>query len=391
MKSPYIGSLTPNEVVTGDFLVLSKEIRRNRSGEPYLVLQLADRTGDMEAKMWDNAVEVMDAFGRDDFVRVKGELQLHQKRTQFTVHKLRRLEEHEIDPADFLACSERDPEEMFAELRAIIGGVGHPHLRALLDSVFSDAQITARYKIAPAAKSIHHACRGGLLEHVLSLCGLCRLTAAHYRDIDLDLLLTGAILHDVGKIEELSFTRSFGYSADGQLLGHIVIGLRLAGAKMDQIAGFPPKLRTLIEHMIISHHGELEFGSPKVPLFAEALLLHHLDNLDSRMDAMRGALKREQIVDGEFTGWVAPLERILLRKDRYLEAPATPAPSVSASLDAQAESSTATASPHPAPGLPERPAGAEERPRGKEKPPANKPAPITSFGEKLQAVLGLEK
>jgi 3'-5' exoribonuclease len=404
MKSPYIGSLTPNEVVTGEFLVLSKEIRRNRTGEPYLVLQLGDRTGDMEAKMWDNAAEVIDAFGRDDFVRVKGVLQFHQNRTQFTVHKLRRLEENEIDPADFLPCSERDPEEMFLELRAIIAGLTDPHLRALLDSIFSDAQLTAAYKIAPAAKTIHHACRSGLLEHVLSLCCLCRLLASHYKGVDIDLLLAGAILHDIGKIEELSYARSFGYSAEGQLLGHIVIGLRLVGAKMDQIPEFPPKLRTLVEHLIISHHGELEFGSPKIPLFTEALLLHHLDNLDSRMDAMRNALKREQVLDSEFTGWVAPLERILLRKDRYLrEAPRAPdraAPSgadsapapVAPERDGEQREQTAAAGPaHPAPGQPARPSGREEHPRTNEKPPANKPAPITSFGEKLQAVLRREE
>ena len=391
MKSPYIGSLTPNEVVTGQFLVLSKEIRQKRTGEPYLTLHLGDRTGDMEAKMWDNVAEVMDTFDRDDFVKVKGLMQLYQNRTQFTVHKLRRLEEHEVDPADYFPCSDRDPEEMFRELQGIIAGLGNPHLRALLQVVFSETRLATLYKIAPAAKSIHHACRGGLLEHVLSLCELCRLTASHYKNIDKDLLIAGAILHDIGKVEELSYGRSFGYSADGQLLGHIVIGLRLVGAKLDQVSGFPPKLRTLVEHMIISHHGELEFGSPKVPIFPEALLLHHLDNLDSKMDAMRSALNRDQLMDAEFTGWVAPLERILLRKDRYLREaqppvapPSTPAETDLKPVPAPAAAGPESATPQPiqqrAPGQP-----------SSEKRPENKPVPTTLFGEKLQAVLGLEK
>lgn len=388
MKSPYIGNLAPNEVVTGQFLVLSKEIRHKRTGEPYLTLHLADRTGEMEAKMWDNVAEVMETFDRDDFIKVKGLLQLYQNRTQFTVHKVRRLEEHEVDLSDYFPCSERNPEEMFAELQVIIKGLENAHLRALLLAIFADARLATAYKLAPAAKHIHHACRGGLLEHVLSLCALCRMTAGHYKNVDLDLLLAGAILHDIGKLEELSYARSFGYSADGQLLGHIVIGLRMVGAKVDQIPGFPPKLRTLLEHMLISHHGELEFGSPKVPIFPEALLLHHLDNMDSKMDAMRSALKRELSGEGEFTGWVASLERTLLRKERYLreldDAPAPePAPETAAATPSNG-------SPKPAaPGKP-LPVPQQEAPPQHEKKAETRPGATTLFGEKLQAVLKLE-
>lgn len=403
MKSPYIGSLTPNEVVTGQFLVLTKEIRHKRTGEPYLTLHLGDRTGDMEAKMWDNVVEVMDTFDRDDFIKVKGLMQLYQNRTQFTVHKLRRLEEHEVDFTDYFPCSQRDPEEMFRDLQAIIAGMINPHLRALLEAIFADQRVAGLYKVAPAAKSIHHACRGGLLEHVLSLCELCRAAASHYaasnyKDIDLDLLLAGAILHDIGKLEELSYGRSFGYSPDGQLLGHIVIGLRMVGTRMDQIPDFPARLRTLLEHMIISHHGELEFGSPKVPLFPEALLLHHLDNLDSKMDTMRHALNRDAQVETEFTGWVAPLERVLLRKERYLRAAEPSAKPQAAAIDAEAQPRAPGLSDAPdkaalprAPGQPIAPPAREPRPPTGEKRGDNKPAPTTLFGEKLQAVLGLEK
>jgi 3'-5' exoribonuclease len=326
MKSPYIGNLTPNDVITGQFLVLSKEIRQKKTGEPYLCLHLSDRTGEMEAKMWDNVAEVMNTFERDDFIKVKGLVQIYQNRSQFTVHRLRRLADEEVDFADYFPCSDRDPEEMFAELGGIIDNLGNPNLRGLLEAIFSDYRLTRQYKMAPAAKNIHHACRGGLIEHVLSLCTLSRLVASHYQDIDLDLLLAGAILHDIGKVEELSYSRSFGYSAEGQLLGHIVLGLRIVGGACERVPGFPPKLRTLIEHMIISHHGELEFGSPKVPVFPEALLLHHLDNLDSKMDAVRTALKRDRHVEGEFTGWIGALERILLKKERFLEERELPKP-----------------------------------------------------------------
>ncbi|MBV9264668.1 MAG: HDIG domain-containing protein, partial [Acidobacteriaceae bacterium] len=252
MKSPYVGTLTPNEVVTAFFLVLSKEIRQKKTGEPYLSLHLADRTGEIEGKMWDNVAEVMETFERDDFVKVKGMMQVYQSRSQFTIHKLRRLQDHEVDFADFFPCSERNPDEMWAELQGVVAGITNPHLQGLLEAVFADDRIASRYRVAPAAKNIHHACRGGLLEHVLSLCTLCRLTAAHYQTVDLELLLTGAILHDIGKIDELSYVRSFGYSTEGQLLGHIIIGLRIVADKLAHLPDFPAKLRTLIEHMIIS-------------------------------------------------------------------------------------------------------------------------------------------
>jgi 3'-5' exoribonuclease len=369
MKTPFIGDLAPNDVVTAQFLVISKDIRQKKTGEPYLTLHLADRTGELEAKMWDNVAEVMHTFERDDFVKVKGLLQIYQNRSQFTIHKLRRLEDHEVEPDDYFPCSERNPDEMFAELQGIIADLQNAHLRALLNAIFGDTQLAELYKVAPAAKSIHHACRGGLIEHVLSLCTLAKLTAAHYKDIDLDLLLTGVMLHDIGKIEELSSRRSFGYSAEGQLLGHIVMGVKLVGAKLEKIPDFPPKLRSLLEHMIISHHGELQFGSPKVPIFAEALLLHHLDNMDSKMDALKRALKRDQLLEGEFTSWVSPLERVLLKKEKYLE---DKPPAVA---------------PESAPAMPAKSVEHANPPENPKPPEHTKPAQSTFFGDKLRAVL----
>jgi 3'-5' exoribonuclease len=319
MKSPYIGELQPNQVITGVFLVQSKDVRQKRTGEPYLSLVLGDRSGDIDAKMWDNVAEVLDGFDRDDFVRVKGLMQVYQNRPQFTIHKLVRVEEREVDFADFFPCSERSPEEMFAELREIVAGISTPHLRALLTAFMDDESIAVPYRTAPAAKTVHHAFLGGLIEHVLSLCRLAKFTAGHYRDIDLDLLLTGVILHDVGKVRELTYERSFGYSNEGQLLGHIVIALRMIDEKLAQLPGFPEDTRALLAHMIISHHGELAFGSPRVPLFPEALLLHHLDNMDSKMECMRAAIARDRHSTGCWTGYVPPLERTVLKKARYLD------------------------------------------------------------------------
>jgi len=319
MKSPFVTDLRPNQVTTATFLVHLKDVRQKKTGEPYLSLILGDRTGELDAKMWDNVAEVMDTFERDDFVKVKGLLQIFQNRPQLTIHKMVRILDSDVDFADYFPASERDPLEMFAEVRQIISTVGNPHLRALLNACMDDEEIAQRYRLAPAAKSVHHAYLGGLIEHVLSLCHLCRVTAAHYKHVDLDLLLTGAVLHDIGKISELTYDRTFGYTTEGQLLGHIIIGLRMVQEKLARFPDFPPRLRTLVEHMIVSHHGELEFGSPKVPLFAEALLLHHLDNLDSKMECMRNMVAKDRHVEGYWTGYGAALDRSVLKKDKYLD------------------------------------------------------------------------
>jgi 3'-5' exoribonuclease len=318
MKSPYVADLPLNEPFNATFLVHAKEIRQKKSGDPYLSLTLADKTGDIDAKMWDNVADVMDTFERDDFIRIKAILQVFQNRPQLTLHKLQRVDDREIDFADYFPASARDPEQMWAELQGIVAGIGNPHLRALLEAILGEPRVAQAYKIAPAAKAIHHAFLSGLMEHVLSLCGLAKATAAHYANIDLDLLLTGAILHDIGKIDELTYDRGFGYSDEGQLIGHIVMAVRMIEDKVRNMPDFPPKLRCLLEHMILSHHGCLEFGSPKVPLFPEAMLLHQLDNLDSKMECMRSLAEKDSLVEGNWTVYSSALERAVLKKLRYL-------------------------------------------------------------------------
>jgi len=365
MKSPCVRDIEPGKVATGTFLVQSKEVRQKKTGEPYLSLVLGDRTGDLDAKMWDNVAEVMNTFERDDFVRVKGLMQIYNNRPQFTLHTLKRVDDAAIDPADFFPASERDPAEMLAELREIVGSMKNQHLRALLDLFLNDEEIVRRYMRAPAAKVIHHAYLGGLIQHVLSVCGLCRLAASHYPGVDLDLLLAGAVLHDIGKIDELSYERSFGYTSEGQLLGHIAISLRMVEAKLAQLPDFPPRLRTLLEHLILSHHGELEFGSPKVPLFQEALLLHYLDDLDSKMECMRVLVDKDRLVEGDWTSYSPSLERVVLKKLKYL---------------------SGAAAVHESAAPPESAAPAADMPSRKTPPPEPMPS---LFGEKLgQALRG---
>lgn len=327
MKTPTVAELEPRQQVTGLFLVQSKEVRQKKTGEPYLSLTFMDRTGDIDAKMWDNVADVMETFDRDDFVRVKGETLLYQNKLQLTVHRLQKVDERDVDIADFLPASARDAEEMFAELMGIISGMGNPHLRALLEAIFADADVAEAFKKAPAAKSIHHAWLGGLLEHVLSLATLARFASKHYQHIDEDLLMAGVVLHDIGKIYELSYGRSFGYTTEGQLLGHIQMALRLIGDKLPP--AFPPKLRDLLEHMVLSHHGQLEFGSPKLPVFPEALLLHHLDNMDSKMELIRSVLDRDKNPATVWSSYVPALERSVLNKNKYM---APPAPAANANV-----------------------------------------------------------
>ncbi len=370
MKSPFIGELKPDEITTAVFLVQTKEVRQKRTGEPYLSLVLSDRSGEMDGKMWDNVAEVADTFGRDDFIKVKGLMQLYNNRPQFTIHKLRRVEDPEVDFRDFFPASLQDPEAMWNELRSMIAALGNEHLRRLLDAFLDDPAIAAAYRIAPAAKSIHHAFRGGLLEHVLSLAKLAKLVSGHYAAVDFDLLLAGVVLHDIGKIHELTYERAFGYSAEGQLLGHIAIAIRMLADKLRAFPDFPVELRNLVEHMVLSHHGQLEFGSPKIPVFPEALLLHYLDDMDSKMEGMRALIDKDPQAEGYFSAYSPVLGRVALRKTRYLES--RPGGGVRASNPAADEIGAAPVPPNPNP----------------------KPAPAANnsiFGAKLQQALHDER
>src|SRR5271165_2352453 len=317
MKQNFVASLQDGQTVTSHFLVCGKEIRATRDGKSYLRLELGDSTGRVEARMWSGFDAMAATFERDDFVKVQARVENYRNKLQLAVEKIRRADDNEVDPADFFAHSKENVDEMYAKLLEVVASVGNPWLRQLLDSVVQDPEIVPRLKRAPAAKVMHHAFYGGLLEHVLSLCNLCRLALGHYPEANADLLLSGAVLHDVGKLEELSYERSLGYTDEGQLLGHIMIEYELVAKKIDAIEGFPPELKTLLLHILISHHGQYEFGSPKLPMFREALLLHYLDDLDSKMAAIRSALDSDE-GEGNWTAFNGALQRRILRTERFL-------------------------------------------------------------------------
>ncbi|HKF05394.1 MAG TPA: OB-fold nucleic acid binding domain-containing protein [Candidatus Sulfotelmatobacter sp.] len=309
-----------NKVVTSTFVVVTKQIKPKKTGEPYLALTLGDRSGQLEAKMWDNVDEVLDAFEQDDFLKVKGLINKYKQRFQLTIHKLRKLGESEIEFADYLPKTTKDIDELWRTLVNFVSGLQNPHLKGLVQAFMADPEISAAYRNAPAAKTLHHAYIGGLLDHVVSLFRSSDLICRNYPQINRDLLLTGAFLHDIGKIHELTYNRSFTYSTKGQLLGHMVIELEMLQAKLAKLPGFPDELKTLVEHLIISHHGEYEFGSPKLPMFPEALMLHYLDDLDSKMEAMRAHFEREASLDGAWTSYNASLGRPLLNTEKFLKA-----------------------------------------------------------------------
>jgi len=348
MKDFYVrdAAQQENKVITSNFVVATKQIKPKKTGELYLWLTLADKSGHIEARMWDNVSEVLYSFEQNDFVKVKGLINKYNGRFQLTIHKLRKMEEGEVEFADYLPKTTKDVEQLWQRLGEFVASFQNPHLKALLEAFMADPEIAAAYKCAPAAKTLHHAFIGGLLDHVVSLATSCDLMCRNYPQIDRDLLLTGAFLHDVGKIHELSYQRAFSYTTRGQLLGHMIIELEMLQAKIDEVnkraaAPFPPELKTLVEHLIISHHGQYDFGSPKLPMFPEALMLHYLDDLDSKMESMRAHFEREAEGEGEWTTYNGSLARPLLNTKKFLVGK-KPAPAESAPAEPKAAAAAAS-------------------------------------------------
>jgi 3'-5' exoribonuclease len=325
MKTLYVKDLAADQVITGFFLVHEKEIRNTNTGKPYLRMELGDRSGTVEARMWEQFENCAKEVNRDDFVKVQARVEIYRNKPQLSLQQFRLARPAEIDIADYLAHTPFNVEEMYQSLLTDAEGMKNPWLRQLVLKVLCDPQIAARYKRAPAAKVMHHAYIGGLLEHVVGLCGLAKLVAVHYAELDVDLLLTAAMLHDVGKLDELCYERSVAYTIEGQLLGHIVMELETVTKAMDAIEGFPGKLKTVVEHILISHHGQYEFGSPKLPMIREALVFHYLDDMDSKVAAVRAAMAVES-GEENWSAFSGALGRKFLRLDRYLSEAPTEAP-----------------------------------------------------------------
>ena len=318
MKTLFVSDLTTEQAITTFFLVHAKEIRNTKEGKPYLRMELGDRSGTLEARMWTKFELPAHDIARDDFVKVEGRVELYRDKPQLAILQMRKAKPEEIELADYLPHTKEDVEKMWADLLDYAANIKNPWLQKLVLGILSDPSIAARFKKAPAAKTMHHAYLGGLLEHVVGLCGLAEQVADHYPELDLDLLLTVAALHDVGKLDELCYERAIGYTTDGQLLGHIIMELETVLHAIDRIPGFPPELKTVVQHLLISHHGQYEFGSPKLPMIREALVFHYLDDLDSKMAAVRAALASES-GDDQWSAYSGALQRKFLRLDHFLK------------------------------------------------------------------------
>lgn len=314
MKRTTIASLQPGQRVDSSFLVHSKERKMAASGSAYLDLSLRDATGIISAKLWD-CDRYATEFEPEDIVEVQGEVEAYRGTPQIKVRKIARvsLAPNEINWSDFLPRSERDPEEMFAELLDRLRDLPEGPVRRLLLAIFDDASLAEKYKRAPAATTYHHAYLGGLLEHVLSLTKVADKVCDHYGFLRRDLVLAGIVLHDIGKVEELGFARGFSYTTRGQLIGHITLGAQIVREKFRELSDFPPSLADQIEHIILSHHGELEFGSPRQPLFPEALVVHLLDNMDSKLASMMSQYAAEKGRAGDFTSRNPAMRRELFK------------------------------------------------------------------------------
>jgi 3'-5' exoribonuclease len=318
MKTPLVADLNSEQNITTFFLVCEKEIRSTREGKPYLRLELGDRSGTIEARMWDQFEAAAKGIQREDFVKVQARVEIYKNRPQLSVIQVRLAKPEEIDLGDFLPQTKADVEKLYAQLLEYAAFISNPWLTRLVTGILNEPAVAAKYRRAPAAKVMHHAYLGGLLEHVVSLCGLAKVVATHYPELDLDLLLTAAILHDVGKLDELCYERSIGYTVEGHLLGHIVMEMETVSRAIDAIEGFPPKLKTVVQHLLISHHGQYEFGSPKLPMIREALVFHYLDDLDSKLAAVRVALEQDT-GELEWSAYSGALGRKFLRLEEFLK------------------------------------------------------------------------
>jgi 3'-5' exoribonuclease len=326
MKDIYIADVAnfdEGKLFDGFFLVLAKQQRTTKTNKPYLNLILGDKTGQLEGRVWaPDDPRIARDFERGDIVKARGSASRFDDRLQMKVDQLRKALPGEVEKGDMMPSTTYDVALLWRQLEGFVASFSNADLKLLLTTLLADPALAEAYREAPAAKQLHHAWLGGLLEHVISLLTLADRVAPHYPVLDRDLLLTGVILHDIGKIRELSWEIGFEYTIEGTLLGHIQIGTALAEKTIDSLPNFPPKLKTLVLHMILSHHGKLEFGSPKLPMIPEALVLNFLDDLDAKMQAVQGEFDkciREGKGPDEMTGKVWALDqRQLLNTKRWL-------------------------------------------------------------------------
>ncbi len=313
-----IADIREGEWVEDNFLVKRIQHSVRKDGKPYLMLKVGDKTGVIDCKLWDKVDEFNESFSVDDFVKIKGVVTSYQGIKEINIKYIERVNDSAVNVKDFVAVSDYDADEMVRELNAVIRNIKNPYLRRLLTLFYEDQVFMELFKTAPAAKDIHHAFLGGLLEHSIEVARLCMDVKRHYDEVDIDLLITGAILHDIGKIRELKYKKGFDYTDEGRLIGHILIGVEMVKEKFGQIEDFPPKLAMLVKHLIISHQGTYEWGSPKMPQTLEAIILHNLDDLSAKVNIFRKALETDRGEKGDFSSFNKALGRYLYKR-RYTD------------------------------------------------------------------------
>ncbi|OIO34240.1 MAG: hypothetical protein AUJ70_01530 [Candidatus Omnitrophica bacterium CG1_02_40_15] len=314
MAHRFISDLKEGEVVESVYLVREKSFDVTKNGNPYIALELSDKTGMVDCRKWDALKSLFDSFSVDDFIKVKAKVEYYKNYPQLKIDSIEKTSDKSVDISLYMLVSDKNRDKMFKDFLSEMESVKNPHLKALMRNIFSDKDISEKFRTAPAASDFHHPYIGGLIEHTLACVELARMIASKYKDINLDLLLCGTALHDIGKIEELSYRRSFYYTDKGRLIGHIVLGANIVSAAIDEIPEFPEELKNLILHIILSHHGEQEWGSPKRPMCFEAIILHHIDNLDAKINGFRHFVKTYNDPDSSWTKYSKMFGEFLYKK-----------------------------------------------------------------------------
>lgn len=292
MSKQLIGDLEPGDEVKSTFIVARKELRKTKAGAPYLALELADKSGKIQGRMWDQVNRYKDTFSERDYVTFSGRVETFRDQKQVIISSLRRCREDEVDAADFLRVVATDRAQLEGELRVALDEVRDRHLRGLLQGFLNDEEFMRAFTAAPAAKNYHHPYIGGLLEHTATTVRICRMICDLYPEIDRDLLITAAALHDIGKVKELDYDRAIDYTDAGRFLGHLLLSDEMIRERISRLPDFPADLALKLRHAVLSHHGELEWGSPKRPKTMEAVVLHHVDNLDAKVNSFREIAER---------------------------------------------------------------------------------------------------
>uniref|UniRef100_A0A831UDQ7 HD domain-containing protein n=1 Tax=Geobacter metallireducens TaxID=28232 RepID=A0A831UDQ7_GEOME len=359
MNKVYVSSIRDRDQLESVFLVKDKIMAMAKNGKPYMTLKLMDKTGEIEGRVWDNVDELSAIFDRDDFIAIRCKASVYLGKMQLVISELARVPDDRVQLADFLPESDRPLAEMERELASLLASFTDPHLKALMDAFFGDPELMALYRIAPAAKGMHHVYLGGLLEHSLAVARLVDAIVPLYGGLNRDLLVAGALLHDVGKVREMTYQRSFDYTDEGKLLGHITIGVEMVQERIAAIPGFPAELAMLLKHMLLSHHGQYEYGSPKRPKTVEATILNYLDDLDSKINGIRTHIRKETENQSRWSSYHRLYDRYFYKEsycgaDEYDEA-------------AEAEAEGASSAPVPQPATsPEPPAPQAPQPRREE-------------------------